>query len=119
MFSERARFPVQVIFKFFAKLLDESQGWHRCRIAERAEGAAHHVFGEVADIVDILRRAEAGMETRQGFFEPVGSFTAGNAPAAAFVLIEADGAECEFDDAGLIVDDDYAAGAEHGSGLAD
>ncbi len=50
--------------------------------------------------------------------EPVGAFAAGDAPAAAFVLIEADGAEREFDDAGLVVDDDDAAGAEHRAGLA-
>ena len=65
-----------------------------------------------------LARAEAGVEAGERLLEPVGAFAAGNAPAAALVLIETDGAQGELDHAGLIVDDDYAAGAEHGAGLA-
>ena len=43
----------------------------------------------------------------------------GNTPAAAFVLIEADGAQGELDNAGLIIDHDNATGAEHRSCFAD
>ena len=52
-------------------------------------------------------------------FQPVGAFAAGDAPAAGFVLVEADGAQRELDDGDGLVEDDDAAGAEHDAGLAD
>ncbi len=65
-----------------------------------------------------LRLAEAGVKARQRFFEPVRSLAAGNAPAAAFVLIKADRPQRKLDDAGLVVDDHHARRAEHRAGLA-
>src|SRR5690242_7106792 len=112
MFRKRARLAVQMIFKLFSELLHKSQRWHGRGIAKRAERAAYHVFGEVADVVDVLGCAEPRVEPRQRLLEPVRSFAAGDAPAAALVLIEADGAQREFDDAGLVVDDHHAARAE-------
>src|ERR1700733_13445388 len=41
-----------------------------------------------------------------------------DAPATAFVGIKLDGAKGEFDNAGLVVNDDHSAGAEHGAGFA-
>ncbi len=66
VFGERAGLPVQMFFKFFAELLHESKRRHGCCIAERAERAAHHVFGEVVNVVDVLRCSEAGVEAGQG-----------------------------------------------------
>jgi hypothetical protein len=107
-----------MIFKLLAKFFDESDGRHGSGVAERTESAAQHVFRKVLDVVDVAGRAKAGVETRERFFEPVGAFAAGNTPAAALVRIKTDGAEGEFDDAGLVVDDDNATRAEHGTGFA-
>ena len=63
MLGERAGLAVQVVFKFLAELLHEAHRGHGRCIAERAEGAAHHVFGEVADVVDVFGDAETGVET--------------------------------------------------------
>jgi len=56
--------------------------------------------------------AAAVVEAVEHLAKPGGAFTAGNAPAAALVRVELDGAEGELDDAGLVVNDDDAAGAE-------
>ena len=56
-----AALAVEMVFKLFAEFLDEGDGGHRRCVAERAEGAAQHVFGEVADVVDVLFDAAAGM----------------------------------------------------------
>ena len=50
--------------------------------------------------------------------EPVRAFAAGNAPAAALVLVELHGAQGELDDADGLVEHDDAAGAEHRASLA-
>jgi hypothetical protein len=50
----RAALALQVILKFFAPLLDEGDGRHSGCVAERAEGAAQHVFGKIADVVDVF-----------------------------------------------------------------
>src|SRR6202008_2740640 len=54
-----------------------------------------------------------------GLLEPVRSFTAGNAPSAALVLIELDGPQRELDHADRLIDDDDAARAEHRPSFAD
>ena len=43
-----------------------------------------------------------GVEPGEGFFQPVGSFPARDAPAAAFMLVELHGAQSEFDHADLV-----------------
>src|ERR1700754_3338782 len=45
---------LQILFKLAAELLHEAERGHGCCVAERAEGAAHHVFGEVLDVVNVL-----------------------------------------------------------------
>ena len=49
------------------------------------------------------------------FLQPGGAFAAGDAPAAAFVGVEAHDAERGFHHVGVFVHHDDAAGAEHGS----
>ncbi len=41
----------------------------------------------------------------------------GNAPAAAFMLVELDGAQRELHDAGRVVEHHHAAGSKHRSGF--
>ena len=98
-----------VVFKLFAELLDEADGGHGRCVAERAEGAAHHVFGEVLDVVDVFLVAAAVVDAGEGLLDPVGALAAGDAPAAGFVLVEGDGAEGEFDDGDGLVEHDDAA----------
>src|SRR5262249_26956449 len=54
--------PVQVIFKFVAPLLHDADSRQSGGIAERAEGAAEHIFRQVAHEIDVFRAAEAGVE---------------------------------------------------------
>src|SRR6185312_13890475 len=77
---ERARLAVQVIFKLVAKLLYERDSRHGRRVAQRAEGAAQHVFRQVLDVVDVFFSAEAGVKARERLLQPVRTFAAGNAP---------------------------------------
>src|SRR5437588_10427278 len=59
------------------------------------------------------------MEADKGFLQPVRSFTTGDAPSAAFVLVELHRAKGEFYDALLVVNNYHAARTEHRSGLRD
>src|SRR5450631_4253911 len=74
MFSERARFAVQVIFKLFAEFLHKAQRGHCGRIAQWSEGAAHHVLGQVLNVIDVFRRSKSCMEARERLLEPVSAF---------------------------------------------
>src|SRR5882762_10136656 len=82
-----------VVLELLAELLYESEGRHGGCIAEWAEGAAHHIFGEVLDVVDVLLAAAAVVDAGEGLLDPVGAFAAGDAPAAGLVLVEADDAK--------------------------
>src|ERR1039458_4163646 len=98
-FFKRARLAVQMVFKFFSELLHKRHGGHCGRVSEWTECFPQHVFREVIDVVDIFFQPRAGMEARQRLLQPVGAFAAGDAPAAAFMLIELDGAQGELRDA--------------------
>ena len=100
---------VDVFFEFFAEFLDEAKGGHRGCVAERAEGAAHHVFREVLHVIDILLCAAAVVDAGESLLDPVRAFAAGDAPSAGLVLVEGDGAEGEFDDRDGLVEHDDAA----------
>src|SRR4051794_38055525 len=113
----RTRPAFQVCFEFFAELLDHADYGHGSSVAERAEGAPQHVLAEVAQVIDVLHDATTGVKADERLLQPVGTFATGNAPATTLVLIELDGAEEELDDAGLVVEDDDAAGAEERAGL--
>ena len=103
----------EIVFKFVAELFDDADGGHRGGVAQRAEGAAQHVFGKVADHNDVALRACSLDESGEQLFEPGGAFAAGDAPAAAFVLVEAHNAEGDADHVGIFIEDDHAAAAEH------
>src|SRR6266478_9342930 len=55
--------PVQMLLEFVAPLLHDADGGQRRGVAERAEGAAQHIFGEVADEVDVFRTPETSVKT--------------------------------------------------------
>src|SRR5579875_3367209 len=90
--------PGEILLELRPELLDETESRHRGSVAQRTERSAHHVLGKVLDIVDVLLRAAAGVEAGERLFEPVRAFPAGNAPAAAFVLVELDRPQRELDD---------------------
>src|SRR5690349_5798091 len=69
-----------VLLELVAEFFEEADHRHGRGVAERAEGAPQHVFGEVAHIVDVLRGAVALVEARHGLLQPVGALTAGDAP---------------------------------------
>src|SRR5665213_2304252 len=106
-----------IVFEFLAELLHESESWHRCCIAERAEGAAHHVLGEVLNVIDVLLVAAAVVDTGQGLLDPVRTLAAGDTPATRLMLIEGDGAKRELYDGHTLIEDDDPARPKHGPGL--
>ena len=69
-------------------------------------------------MIYIFHRAVAFVDAGHRLLQPVGALAAGDAPAAALVLVELDGAECELDDRNRLIEDDDAGGAEHGARLA-
>src|SRR5262249_27492832 len=110
---------LQMVRKLVAEFLHDADGGHRRGITERTEGAAQHVIRKVADQVDILSAAQAGVKSLQHFVEPACSFAARDAPAAGFVRVEVHDAARHIHHAGVFVDDHHAAGPEHGAGLGD
>src|ERR1035441_3688606 len=86
---ERAGLAVQMFLELLAELLHESKNGHSRSIAQRAEGPAHHILRKVLNVVDVFGLAESCVEAGQRLLEPVRSLAAGDAPAAAFVLIKA------------------------------
>ncbi len=60
---------------------------------------------------------DAGMETVQHLAQPARAFAAGNAPAAGFVRVEMHDAPRQIHHAGVFVDHDEAARAQHRAGL--
>src|ERR1700760_2486592 len=107
-----------VVFKLFAELLDEGDGRHGCCVAEWAEGAAQHVFGEILNVVDVLLIASTVLDAGEGLLDPVCALATGNAPATGFMLVERGSAQGEFDDGDGLVEEDDAVRPEHGAGFA-
>jgi hypothetical protein len=70
-------------------------------------------LGHFINQVDVLRGAKSFIESGQHLFQPSGSLAAGNAPAAAFVLVELHDAQHRSDHIGILVHHDYASGPEH------
>src|SRR5690349_1821995 len=100
-----------MVFKLLAEFFHECDDRHCRCVAKRTKSAAKHVLSQVLNVIDILLQSRPCMEPSQSFFQPVSSFTAGNAPATTFVLVELDGAEGELHDAGSVIENDNAAGA--------
>src|ERR1035437_7691246 len=116
-FLIRTRAAVKVVFELVAELGNKADGRHGCGVAQGAECASKHVFGQVLHVIYILRDSPSGMEPSQRLSQPVSPFATWDAPTAALVLVELHGAQRELDDAGLVVEDHHAAGPEHGAGL--
>src|SRR5271156_2707049 len=112
-------FPVQMVLKFAAPFLDDADGGQRRRVAERAESAPEHIFRELVNQWDVFRAAAALVETVQHFAQPGGAFAARNAPAAGFVRVKMHDAARKIHHAGLFVNPQGAAGAEHRADLRD
>ena len=51
-----------MVFKFAAEFLHDADGGHCGGVAQGTEGAAQHIFGKLADQVDIFGAAKAGVE---------------------------------------------------------
>src|ERR1700744_3604213 len=77
---------LEILLELRAELLHKADCGHRGRAAQRAKGAAPHVFGRVLNVVDVLLVATAGVETCQRLLQPVCAFATGNAPPTALVL---------------------------------
>src|SRR5262249_25514637 len=96
-----------------AEFLNDADGWHRGCVAQRAEGAAQHVFGKFTDQINVFAAPEASVETLEHLAQPSGAFTARDAPAARFVRIEMHNAPRHIHHAGVFVHHYHAAGTHH------
>jgi len=110
-------FPVQMVFKFVAPFLDDADGGQSRGIAERAESAPEHIFRKLVNQRDIFRATAAFVEAVEHLTQPGGAFAARNAPAAGFVRVKMHNAAREIHHAGVLVNYDGAAGAEHRADL--
>src|SRR6267378_4458101 len=55
-----------IVFKLFAEFFDKAERRHCRCVAERAERSAHHVFGKVLNVVDVLLAATAVVHAGEG-----------------------------------------------------
>src|SRR2546425_8139296 len=76
---KRARLSFQMIFKFFAKLLDDRNGRQGRRIAQRAKRPTQHVLRQILNIIDVFLNPAASVESAQCLLQPISPFPAGNA----------------------------------------
>src|SRR5262245_38312203 len=106
-------------FKLTPPLVYDRHSGNGRSITQRAESASQHVLRQVLDIVDVFLQTAAVMETDQRFLQPICSFSTGNTPAAALVLVELHDPQRELHHAGLIVDHDHTAGAKGLSSFAE
>src|SRR5580692_4801117 len=83
------RLAVQMIFEFAAELLHYGERRHGRGVAQWAERTTEHIPRNIADQINVAARPTACVEALQNFFQPCGAFTARDAPAAAFVRVEA------------------------------
>src|SRR6185312_6477548 len=116
---KRTRTAFQMRFEFAPPLIDNGHGRNRSSIAQRAESAAQHVLCQILDVVNVLAQTAAVVEPDQRLLEPVCSFTTGDAPTAAFMLVELHHPQRELDHAGRVVQDHDAAGAKKFTALAE
>src|SRR5260221_12277214 len=113
----RTGLAVQVIFKFLTPLLYDGHGRDSSRVAQRTEGASQHVLRKIINVVNVAFLAAAGVKARKSLLQPVCTFTAGDTPSTAFMLVELHDAERELDHACVFVANDNSARAEEASGL--
>src|SRR5258708_5365785 len=116
---KRTRSSFQVRLEFAPPLVYDRHRRNRGRIAQWTERPTQHVLGQVLNVVDVLLQSAAIMEASESFLEPVSTFTAGNAPAATFVLVELHDSQGKFDHASLVVNHHNTAGAQELSALAE
>src|SRR6266404_7452859 len=101
-----------MLLKFVAPFLHDADGGQSGGVAKRAEGAAQHIFSEVADQIDIFRASKASVEALEHLAQPCCAFAAGDAPAAGFVRVEMHDAARHVDHASVFVHHNHAAGAK-------
>src|SRR5437867_9640303 len=85
---KRTRTAFQMGLEFAPPFIDDGHRRDGRGVTQRAEGPAKHVLRQVLDVVDVLAQPAAVMETRERLLEPIRAFAAGNAPAAALMLVE-------------------------------
>src|SRR5207253_4815701 len=100
MLLKRAWLAFQMRLKLLAKLVDDRNGGHCRRIAQRTKRATQHVLREIQDVVNVLAQPTAGMKTIKRLLQPVSAFAARNAPATALMLIIVHNALSELHHAG-------------------
>ena len=112
----RAALLVDVRLVLLAEVLDG--GEHRVgrRAAEGAERAVDDVVAELLEQLDVALAAVAGDDAVEHLEHALGAEAAGHALAARLLLREVEEEARQVDHAGLVVDDDHAAGADDGAG---
>ena len=99
-----------------AEVLERGAQAHRGAVAQRAEGLAEDAVAERFELVEVARRAVAGLDPAHDLDHPVEPFAAGGALAAGLVVEELDDARGDLHHAGRVVDDDDPGRAEHRAG---
>ncbi len=79
---------LDVIFKFFAEILDHGAYWHRRCIAEGANCLALDIVSDGIQHIQIIRTAMAMLYPMHHAIQPTRTFTAWCALTAGFFKIE-------------------------------
>src|SRR5260370_8274420 len=95
-----------MIFKFFSEFCHNRDRWQGRRITQRTKRAPEHVLRQVLNVVDVFLNSSTRMKANQRLFQPVGAFTAGNAPSTTFVPVELHDSQSDLHHTSCIVTDD-------------
>src|SRR5262247_2015775 len=79
---------LDVVHEFVPEMLDEALHRQRRSIAQRADGAAGDVVGDVVEKVEVLEPALAVLDPVHHAVEPAGALAAGRALPAGLLEIE-------------------------------
>src|ERR1700731_3039014 len=111
--------PVQMIFEFVPPLFYDADRRQGRSVSERAERPPEHIFRELVDQANIFGAPTAFVKAVKHFAQPCGAFAARDAPAAGLMRIEMHDPPGQVDHAGIFVENDGAARAQHRADLCD
>src|SRR5579872_748383 len=102
-----------MVFVFLAEQFNAAGDTAGGGVTKRAECFASDVVADIHQQVYIFLFAVTMLKAFQDFGEPVRSFATGSAFAARLVAVELGHAQYSANDAGILVNGNNAAGAEH------
>ena len=110
---------LDVVFKFFAIILDEGANRHRRGIAQCANRATLDIVGNRIQHVQIINPAMAVLDAMDHAVQPASTFAARRTLAAGFLEVEIRETQQGLDHAARLIHHYHGTGTEHRSRFRD